>query len=107
LPFLKILMELHCNLAAPERSRQARNEAGLETGTDFVEVVRPGWFPVRGGAGRLVFFDLTVPIRWLLLGLLISVGALVGVAAAVAGYIRRQRKAVPQNASAEERKGEE
>jgi hypothetical protein len=59
-------------------------------------------------AGCLVFFGLTVPIRWLLLGLLISVVALVLVAGAVVRYIRRHRNlpAAPELA-AKERRGEE
>ena len=51
---------------------------------------------------------MTVPIRWLLLGLLISLGALLLVAGAAVRYIRRQRK--PQDEPepvAKERRGEE
>jgi hypothetical protein len=75
---------------------------------DFVEVGKPGRFDVVDGEGTLVFFGMTVPIRWLLLGLLISLGALLLVAGAAVRYIRRQRK--PQDEPepvAKERRGEE
>ena len=60
------------------------------------------------GERSLVFFGMTVPIHWLLLGLLISLGALLLVAGAAVRYIRRQRK--PQGEPepvAKERRGEE
>ncbi len=60
--------------------------------------------------GCLVFFGMTVPIRWLLLGLLISVFALVLLAVAVTRHIQRQNKTLPQSvpgAAAEERRGDE
>jgi hypothetical protein len=51
---------------------------------------------------------MTVPMRWLLLGLLISVVALVLVAGSVTRHIRRQRKSPnAPGAAAEDRKGEE
>jgi hypothetical protein len=53
---------------------------------------------------------MTVPIRWLLLGLLISVFALVLLAVAVTRHIQRQNKTLPQSvpgAAAEERRGDE
>jgi hypothetical protein len=63
---------------------------------------------VLGRVGCLVFFGMTVPMRWLLLGLLISVGALVLVAGAVIRYIRRQRKTPGEpERTANERRGEE
>lgn len=49
--------------------------------------------------GRLVFFGMTVPMRWLLLGLLTSVFALVLLAVAVARHIQRQRQTLPQKAA--------
>jgi len=51
---------------------------------------------------------MTVPMRWLLLGLLISVVALVLVAGAVTRHIRGQRRwqDAPE-AAAEDRKGDE
>jgi hypothetical protein len=75
---------------------------------DFVEVGKPGRFGVVDREGSLVFFGMTVPIHWLLLGLLISLGALLLVAGAVIRYIRRQRKPLgePEQAAIE-RRGEE
>jgi hypothetical protein len=69
-----------------------------------------GGFGFVGREGCLVFFGMTVPMRWLLLGLLISVFALVLVVGAVVRHIRRQRKTLPQNepeAAGEERRGKE
>ena len=58
--------------------------------------------------GCLVFFGMTVPIRWLLLGLLTSVGALLLVAGAAVRYVRRQRKPLDEpEPMAKERRGEE
>jgi hypothetical protein len=48
---------------------------------------------------------MTVPMRWLLLGLLISVVALVMVAGAVVRHIRRQRK--PLQAPPDVHRGDE
>jgi hypothetical protein len=42
--------------------------------------------------GSLIFFGLTVLMRWLLIGLLISVGVLLFVACGVAWHILRQRR---------------
>jgi hypothetical protein len=42
--------------------------------------------------GGLIFCGLAVLMRWLLIGLLISVGALLLVAVAVARHILRQRR---------------
>jgi hypothetical protein len=42
--------------------------------------------------GSLIFFGLTVLMRWLLIGLLISVGVLLFVAGGVAWHILRQRR---------------
>jgi hypothetical protein len=65
-------------------------------------------FGVVDREASLVFFGMTVPMRWLLLGLLISVGALVLVAGAVVRHIRRQRKPLSApEAAAKERRGEE
>lgn len=59
-------------------------------------------------AACLVFFGMTVPIRWLLLGLLISVVALVLVAGAVVRHIRRQRMpSGAQKVAVKEGRGEE
>ena len=63
-----------------------------------------------GREASLVFFGMTVPMRWLLLGLLISVFALVLVVGAVVRHIRRQRMTLPRNepgAAGEDGRGEE
>jgi len=44
-------------------------------------------------AGGLIFFELAVLMRWLLIGLLVSVVALVCVAGAVARHVWRQKRA--------------
>jgi hypothetical protein len=75
---------------------------------DIVEVGKPAQFRIRRRGGRLVFFGMTVPIRWLLLGLLISLGALLLVAGAAIRHIRRHRKPLGKpEPVARERRGEE
>jgi hypothetical protein len=62
------------------------------------------------GYGGLVFFPLAVLMRWLVIGLLISVGALLLVAVAVARHVRRQRQRredeVLETAGTDKRSGE-
>jgi len=74
----------------------------------LLRLANPSGFVVVDREGSLVFFGMTVPIRWLLLGLLISVGALVLVAGAVVRYVRCQRKPLSApEAAAKEHRGEE
>jgi uncharacterized membrane protein len=61
------------------------------------------------GDGGLVFFGLAVEMRWLVIGLLVSVGALLFVAVAVARYVRRQRRRQQMethDAGGEDRRGD-
>jgi hypothetical protein len=53
---------------------------------------------------RLVFFRLAVLMRWLVIGLLVSVGALLLVAGGVARHVWRQRRMVAEESADEAQK---
>ena len=57
---------------------------------------------MRAANGCLVFFDLVVLTRWLLIGLLISVGALLFAAGALVRHVLRQRRVRVDGASSAE-----
>ena len=56
----------------------------------------------RGGC--LVFFGLAVLMRWLVIGLLVSVGALLLVAGGVVMHVRRQRRLLAEESADEAQK---
>jgi hypothetical protein len=75
---------LHSNLARPERGEQGRNGTALDLpGGDGMRTIERQASDILGVA---------VLTRWLLIGLLISVGALLFVAGAVTRHILRQRR---------------
>jgi hypothetical protein len=49
--------------------------------------------------GRLVFFGLAVLMRWLVIGLLVSVGALLLVAGGVARHVWRHRRLLAEESA--------
>jgi hypothetical protein len=54
---------------------------------------------VGDGDGRLVFFGIVVLTHWLVIGLLVSLGALLLVAGAVVRHVWRQRRMVVEESA--------
>lgn len=52
-----------------------------------------------GKRGRLVFFGVVVWMHWLVIGLLVSVGALLLVAGAVASHVWRHRRLLAEEST--------